>query len=125
MAEPTEKRQWERAAAMYVLGYEHYVGGDKVSEDTARCVNLSGRGIALETREPLDPDDVVVVWLTTNYYTLRARGAVKHTQPTDHNTFVVGVQLQTILDGNWHLLERDVEQLRKQQAKNASDEEPA
>ncbi len=111
-----EKRQWERVRAVYALGFERYVGGAKVCEDTARCVNLSGRGIAFETRQPMEPNDTVVVWLLNVYYTLRAHGAVKHAKRTDHGTYVVGVQLQSMLEGDWRTLERDVEQLRKLQA---------
>ena len=120
MAAPREKRQWERVPAVYALGFERYVGGNKVSEDTAHCLNLSGRGIAFETRQRIELNDTVVIWLMNVYYTLRARGAVKHAERTEHDTYVVGVQLQSMLEGDWRTLERDVALLRKLQDQTES-----
>lgn len=111
----SEQRQWARVPAMYAIGFEHYSGSQKVGEGQARSVNLSGRGMAFETNQPMRADDTLIIWLLNVYYTLQVRGVVKHVRKTSEGTYIVGVQLEKMIEGDWKALERDIERMLQQQ----------
>ena len=106
-----EQRLWPRVPAIFAVDYEYFIGSLKLAQGQAHTVNMSGRGLAFETRHPLQQNGTVILWLTGPRATLHVRGVVIHSRPTPHKTYLVGVALEHLIEGEWDTLTRVVDGL--------------
>jgi c-di-GMP-binding flagellar brake protein YcgR len=100
-----ERRQFPRVPAKLAIAYEQFSGNRKIGEGRAQSVNISGRGVMMETSCPLDPETSVILWLQSPFYTLLIKGAVMHTSPVANGTYHVGIELLEVIEGEWQVLE--------------------
>lgn len=108
----TEKRKSPRVPAFYAITFEYFVGPHKIGQGLAESTNISGRGISFDTIQHLEPNDTVILWLTSPRYTLHARGVVIHSARTAKGRYRVGIRLDELLEGDWKFLEMDVARLQ-------------
>ena len=105
----SDRRQLSRVPAIYAVTFEHFLGSRKIGYGYAQSVNISGRGLLFETTQPVGSNDTLILWLNAPQYALHVRGIVVHAHRTGRGLWRVGVRLDEVIEGDWHLLERDIE----------------
>jgi hypothetical protein len=106
---PDDRRDEPRVKAAYQIMYECFLREAKVSEGSARTVNISEHGALLETVHAVEPDTGMILWILAPFYTMLVKGNVMHAHRQENGMYRIGVKLTDMIEGNWQVFKKDVE----------------